>query len=47
MLEGQNTFAPTLSCYVTDGQNMCDQITSGRKVQMRVIKLHYVHSIHS
>ena len=38
---------PLRKFYVTDGQNMRDQITIGRKVQMRVIKLHYVHSIHS
>ena len=42
MLEGQNTFAPTLSSafYVTDGQKMRDQTTRGRKVQTHVIKLH-------
>ena len=36
---------PLHKFYVTDGQNMRDQITSGRKVQTRVIKLHYVHAI--
>jgi len=33
--------------YVTNGRNMGDQITSGRRVQTHVIKLIYVHSIQS
>ena len=33
--------------HVTDSQNTPDQIPRGTKVQTRVIKLRFVHSIHS
>ena len=48
-IEGPKAFAPTLCvaqvAHVTDGENTRDQITRGKKVKTRMIKLGSVHSI--